>query len=151
MPKFRIEGRVYDVPTPESAYALHENWKSGGEVTGVTGESALSNTLAGIGSGMVNVGRQVGNMLGIVDDEEIAKQAEMDKALLDTTAGKVGRFGGEVAATLPLGMGAGQAARGIGVLGHHLLHGCHCQWCCFHFLFGDCCFGCHGCHGQWQQ
>ena len=112
MPKYRIEGEVYDAANPTSAYILHQNRMEGGEVNATTGESFGSNLLSGIGSGMVNVGRQAGNVLGLVDDETIQQQGKTDEALLDTGAGQVGRLIGEVAATAPAGglIGAGTKA-----------------------------------------
>ncbi len=77
---------------------------------GAADPSALENFRAGIGSGMVNVGRQVGNIFGLVEDETIAEQSRLDKDLLETKAGLGGRIVGEIAATAPVGgIGAGVA------------------------------------------
>ena len=67
------------------------------------GEQAL----AGIGGGMLNAGTNIGNMLGLVPDEDVTSQSEAYGALGDTTAGMLGQLGGEVLATAPLGVGAG--------------------------------------------
>ena len=61
--------------------------------------------LVGVGRGMVNVGRQVGNILGMVSDEELAEYEELERPLMETTAGQVGSFIGEVAALAPAGGG----------------------------------------------
>jgi hypothetical protein len=131
MQKYRIDGRIYNAKTPEAAYALHDNYKAGGEVDGTEGMSAFDMLMAGAGSGMVNVGRQLGNMVGLdsvfgldTTDEAIARQKETDKALLDTGWGTGGRILGEMAVTAPIGVGAGALAgralpgalRGIGAL-----------------------------------
>lgn len=70
--------------------------------------------LAGIGQGMTNVGRQVGNIFGLKSDEDLKQAAELDQPLLGTTSGKVGSFIGETAATLPAGGIAGQGAKLLG-------------------------------------
>lgn len=65
---------------------------------------------AGIGQGMTNVVRHVGNLVGAVDDSELADAKALDKNLMDTTAGKVGGMIGETAITAPLTAGVGGAA-----------------------------------------
>jgi len=70
--------------------------------------------LAGAGKSFVDLyrtGRRLANKVGIGDyDEAAAKQdAELDKALMDTTAGKVGKFAGDVALTAVPGYRAQQA------------------------------------------
>jgi hypothetical protein len=67
---------------------------------------------AGMGQGAVNLGRQVGNMAGVVSDERMQEFAQRDQPLLDTGAGRAGSFAGEVLATAPVGglvAGAGKA------------------------------------------
>lgn len=78
------------------------------ELTGLSG-SVLKDTLAGIGSGMLNVWEGASNMLlpktlG-ASDERIRERNEIDKAggLEDSWAGKGGKFVGEMAALAPLG------------------------------------------------
>ena len=71
---------------------------------------------AGMGQGVKNTGRQVGNMAGLVSDESIEEANERDKYLLDTTAGKIGSFVGETAALAPLMfLGGPVAAAGKGL------------------------------------
>lgn len=67
--------------------------------------------LAGIGQGMMNVGRHAANLVGLQSDEQLADAKQLDAPLLATGAGKTGALIGEVAATAPLMMG------GAGVLG----------------------------------
>ncbi len=62
--------------------------------------------LAGIGRGMVNTARQVGNMVGLVEDETLEQAREIDRPLMETGAGQAGSFVGELAATAPLAGGA---------------------------------------------
>ena len=59
----------------------------------------------GIGAGMMDTARSVGNMVGLVDDETVMDQREIDKGLGGW--GKAGKFAGEMLATAPLGMGVG--------------------------------------------
>lgn len=57
--------------------------------------------LAGIGQGMTDVGYGVGQILGLVSREDVSKKRDLDKALLNTTGGKVGNFIGNAALALP--------------------------------------------------
>ena len=80
--------------------------KSSAEYDATEGMSAYDKTMAGIGRGMSNVGRTVGNWTGVVSDSEIEEYQRLDAPLLDTTAGSIGNLIGEVAATAPIGGGA---------------------------------------------
>lgn len=67
--------------------------------------------LAGMGKSFVDIGRtakRVGNMVGLGSYDEAAAKAdaELDKPLLDTTAGSVGKFAGDVVTTFVPGLGA---------------------------------------------
>ena len=67
--------------------------------------------LAGVGKSFADIGRtakRVGNMVGLSNYDEAAAKAdaELDKPLLDTTAGSVGKFTGDVATTFLPGLGA---------------------------------------------
>jgi len=64
--------------------------------------STTQKALAGVGKAFVDTGRGVGQMLGMVSREDVAKAREQDKALINTTAGKIGNFAGDVVTTLPL-------------------------------------------------
>ena len=81
------------------------------------GMSGAELFLAGIGRGMTNVGRQIGNIFGAVSDEELAERRELEAPLMQTGAGRVGSFTGELATTVPLAGGAvGLASRGVGAM-----------------------------------
>ena len=72
--------------------------------------------LEGMGAGFMDVGRSVGNMAGLVDDETVMNQREIDKGLGGW--GKAGKIGGEILATAPLGMGVGAGvAKGAAAMG----------------------------------
>ena len=62
-----------------------------------TGELAL----AGIGKGFVDVGRGIGQRLGMVSEEDIARSRELDKDLMETGAGTAGNIVGNIASFLP--------------------------------------------------
>lgn len=84
------------------------------EYDATEGMSTAGKVRAGIGQGMTNVARHVGNMVGAVSDEDLQSAKELDRDLLNTGGGKVGAFIGETAATaLPV---AGASA-GVGRLG----------------------------------
>lgn len=98
MPKYRIDGVIYEADTPEQAYDLAMANPTAGMSTG-------ERFLAGIGQGMTNVGRQVGNIFGLVSNEELAEAAKTDEALLATDAGQWGSLAGELALTAPVAGG----------------------------------------------
>jgi hypothetical protein len=65
------------------------------------GMSGFEKFRAGWGKATVDLGRGVGQMLGLVDREDVQQSRELDAPLMNTTAGKVGNFGGAVANALP--------------------------------------------------
>lgn len=72
----------------------------------------------GVGRGAMNIGRNVGNILGVVSDERMAEAARQDAPLVATTPGKVGSFLGETATVaLPTFGVAGLAGRSAGLIG----------------------------------
>lgn len=84
----------------------------------------LEQMLIGMGRGMSNVGRQVGNILEPilpeslgVSDKELASYSALDKPILNTGGGMTGNIVGEMAALAPLAGGAvGAGARGMGAM-----------------------------------
>jgi hypothetical protein len=56
--------------------------------------SGVDNFFAGMGKSIFDTGRGIGNLLGIVSDEEIARARELDKPLMDSTSGMVGNISG---------------------------------------------------------
>lgn len=76
--------------------------------------------LAGTGRGMVNVGRQVGNVTGLVPDSSLTDAAQRDAPLLNDPSGRLGNVAGETAALLPATMG-GEYAAGLTGAGRALL------------------------------
>lgn len=69
--------------------------------TGVVMPEWLSNTVAGFGQGLTEIGRGVGQRVGLVSQEEIREAQRRDQELLDTTGGTVGSVLGNVAALAP--------------------------------------------------
>ena len=87
--------------------------KSDGEYTedlGPTGSFA-ENLLVGMDRGITHTGMQLGNMLGMVSDQEIDDAEALDKALLNTWGGGIGNVAGELIATAPIGAGVGAGAK----------------------------------------
>jgi hypothetical protein len=75
------------------------------------GMSGLDKLLAGVGKSYADLGRGVGQMLGIVPEQEVAEARARDQALMKTGMGQVGSVIGDIALTLPLGIGAGAALK----------------------------------------
>lgn len=81
---------------------------------GAAGDTKLGRLQEGVGRGFVNTARQVGNMFGLISDEEIAEARKLDKDLMATGMGITGDIIGSLAATGgPLSGGVGAAAKGL--------------------------------------
>lgn len=65
------------------------------------GMSTGEKLLAGIGKGFVDIGRGVGQRLGLVSQADIDAAKQLDQPLMQTGAGQVGNVIGNVAAALP--------------------------------------------------
>jgi hypothetical protein len=76
------------------------------------GMSTGERLLAGVGKGMVDLGRGIGQRVGLVSQKDIDEAKALDAPLMDTTAGKVGNVAGQVAAFAPTALipGANTAA-----------------------------------------
>ena len=83
------------------------------DANAATGQGDWHNFRTGIGRGMVDVARNVGNIMGLVDDEELAEADVLDRDLMSTKAGFTGSIVGELAATAPIGMGVGRAGTAL--------------------------------------
>lgn len=89
--------------------AIPSDWLQSGPATQsepppdpTKGMSTTQRTLAGIGQGMSDVGYGLGQMIGLVSREDVARKRELDAPLLATTAGKVGSFAGNASLAAPL-------------------------------------------------
>lgn len=88
------------------------------EVNPTAGMSGLDTLRAGIGRGMASAARGVGNLVGLVSDEDVAEAKRLDKALLDTTGGKVGNVVGSAAVAAPTALIPGaNTYLGAGLIG----------------------------------
>jgi hypothetical protein len=97
---------------------LAESYRSESQNAAIEGTGTGQRLREGIGQGMTNVARHIGNLTGQVSDEDLASAKQRDAALLSTGAGKTGAFLGEVAATAPVGgLGLGAARAGAAKLG----------------------------------
>jgi hypothetical protein len=56
---------------------------------------------AGVGKGMTDLARGVGQRVGLVDEKEVAEARARDKPLMDTGAGSAGEIAGKFAAMAP--------------------------------------------------
>lgn len=111
MPKFIItapDGQKYEVNSPQGATEsdaisyVQNNLHAPKQAPNVTDDmSGYERTMAGIGKGMVDIGRGAGQMLGMVSDADIKRSREIDADLMNTTGGKVGNFIGQAAIAAP--------------------------------------------------
>lgn len=80
-----------------------------------TGNSFMENTLIGFDRGVTNTGKQLGNLVGLVSDEELKDQKDLDQSLMSTWGGNIGSMAGELMVTGgPIGGGAGAGVRAAG-------------------------------------
>lgn len=139
MPTFKVtspDGKTFKVSAPEGAtqgqaieyvkrqQAAPPAMSPEEEFDPTIGMSTTDRTLAGVGKAFTDIGRGAGQFLGITDREDVAEARAMDEALMNTTAGKVGNFAGNVAAFAPTALipgantytGAAAIGAGIGLL-----------------------------------
>lgn len=130
MPNYRINGEIVPADSPEQAYSKYTAGQTAPEPESAmqqfeqrTAERPfMEQALLGVGRGMSNVGRQVGNILApilpdslAVSDAELESYRQLDQPLMNTTGGKVGSVIGEIAATAPVAGGiVGAGAKGLG-------------------------------------
>lgn len=130
MPTFEItapDGRKFRVTAPEGATQDQVRAFVSSQMAGAKpvdrgpdpteGMSTFDRVAAGAGKALTDVGRGVGQMLGLIDQKSIDDAKRMDAALMGTTAGKVGNLVGNVGATIPLAFvpGANTVAGGAAV------------------------------------
>jgi hypothetical protein len=86
--------------------------------TGIQTPEWLDRGLAGMGKAFADLGRGAGQAVGAVSRADVAESRKRDAALMNTTAGKVGNFAGNVAAIAPTALipGANTVA-GAGAIG----------------------------------
>lgn len=86
--------------------------------TGIKTPEVVDRALAGAGKAFVDIGRGVGQMLGRVDEADVAESRELDAPLMATTAGKVGNVAGNIAASVPaLSVPGANTVVGAGAIG----------------------------------
>jgi hypothetical protein len=74
---------------------------------GMTGSEKF---IAGVGGGMTNVARGLGQLLGIVSPQDVLAARKLDEPLMQTGAGQAGDIVGNLALTMAPGLAAGKAA-----------------------------------------
>lgn len=80
--------------------------------------SAFERGAAGFGKAIVDTGRGLGQMVGLVSRADVADARQRDEALMSTTEGKVGNFAGNVAVTAPLAFVPGaNTVKGAALIG----------------------------------
>jgi len=119
------DGRVYEVKGPNGATAeqlgafLTENMsnqqvKAAAQnlvdrdaVNPAKSGSDFNNARAGFGKAIVDLARGVGQNFGLVSREDVKESRQLDAPLMDTKAGKVGNFAGNVTVAAPLALAPG--------------------------------------------
>lgn len=112
MATFRVtspDGKTYEITAPDGAtpeqvkaFAMQKFQPAEKPAYNPTDDMGpLDRGLAGVGMGMARTGRAVGQMLGLVSQEDIDYANSLDKPLANTTAGKVGNVVGTAAAVAP--------------------------------------------------
>ena len=93
----------------------------GGSDDPTAGMTDAQRTLAGLGRGMTNVFRQIGNVAGLKSDASLAEANKYDQPLLNTSAGNFGNLLGEASVLAPA-TAAGEMALGASPLAGLLAH-----------------------------
>lgn len=98
--------------------ALDERWMTPEDIgqdsyDPTEGMTGMEKFKSGIGQGMTHVARSLGNLAGLISEEDMDEALALDSSLLQTGAGLAGSITGQVAATLPIGGGVGAAAKGL--------------------------------------
>jgi len=100
----RIKGpeNATDEQLIQAAQAAYAQKPKAPEVYDPTeGMTTAQKFLAGTGKAFVDVGRGVGQLMGLVSKEDVDAARQRDQALMQTGAGVAGNVAGNVAATLP--------------------------------------------------
>lgn len=118
-PEFDIVAKAYQQAKGEgedkAATQLAEDRKKYAPTIGM---SAFERGAAGFGKAMVDTGRGLGQMVGLVDRADVAESRSLDSSLMDTAGGKAGNFAGNVATTLPLAFVPGaNTVKGAALIG----------------------------------
>ena len=93
--------------------ATAEDFGEAGERYSPVSETKLGRLGQGVKSGVFTTGRQLGNIVGIHDDDYMREMEALNADLMDTGMGMTGQIVGEIGATLPLGMGVGTVGKGL--------------------------------------
>lgn len=121
------DGRRFEVTAPEGAtedqvlayaksqFSKVEPYKP---VSPTDDMSGMERFRAGMGKGMVDVARGIGQRLNLVSEEEVAEARKNDEALMNTGAGVVGNVAGSLTALAPALMVPGaNSVAGAAVVG----------------------------------
>lgn len=114
MPKYQVttpDGRTYSVNAPDGAseqdaiaYVQKQFYQQERAPDPAEGMSGGQKFLAGVGKGMTDIGRGAGQMLGLVDREDVAESRRLDAPLMRTGAGTAGNLAGTLAMLAPTAM-----------------------------------------------
>jgi hypothetical protein len=117
MPVFEIttpDGKVFEVTAPEGAtkdqalvMAKTEYYKQQRDSyvprNPTANMSGPQKFFAGMGKSIYDTGRGIGNLVGMVSDEELSRAKELDDPLMDTGAGIAGNVAGHIGQVLAPG------------------------------------------------
>lgn len=70
------------------------------------GMSTFQKAAAGAGKAVADIGRGIGQRLGMVSKEDVAEARRLEEPLMKTGAGKAGNIAGSVASAIPIAMAA---------------------------------------------
>lgn len=108
----------YAQPEASGPWAKYAQPKAEKAPDPTIGMSGLDKFRAGMGKGMVDTARGIGQMVGLVSQEEIDEAKKLDAALNDTGAGLAGNVVGNIALALPtLAIPGAATLRGAALIG----------------------------------
>lgn len=104
--------------TQDVQQQTHTTSVGSGVPTGpVTEMSGPQRFRAGIGRNFAAIGRNVGNLVGLIPDQQVKDANQLDEQLLATPGGASGDMFGNLVSSLPIGAGVGGGVSRLGSIG----------------------------------
>jgi hypothetical protein len=117
-PEFDIVAKAYQQARGGDDKVAAQREADAKEFAPTVGMSTFDRLRAGVGKSIYDTARGLGQFVGAVSREDVGDARARDKALTDTTAGKVGEFAGNVAQMVPLAFVPGaNTVKGASIIG----------------------------------
>lgn len=117
-PEFDIVAKAYQQAKGGDGRAEAQRKEDAEKYAPTVGMSTFERVAAGVGKSIYDTARGLGQVVGLTSRDDVREARARDQALSDTTAGKVGEIGGNIAQMIPLAFvpGAG-TVKGAAIIG----------------------------------